>query len=46
MIGCLLVEILRCLGERARVAVDVYKGKGDALQCGSYRGIRLLLYAG
>jgi len=36
-----------CLPEdwKSSVVLPVYKGKGDPMQCGSYRGIKLLEYA-
>jgi len=30
-------------GWKSSVILPIYKGKGDPMECGSYRGIRLLL---
>jgi len=36
-----------CIPEdwKSSVVLPIYKGKGDPMECGSYRGIKLLEYA-
>ena len=36
-----------CISEdrKSSVVLPIYKGKGDPMECGSYRGIKLLQYA-
>ena len=37
----------RCIPEdwKSSVVLPIYKGKGDPMECGSYRGIKLLEHA-
>ena len=42
----LLVVIQKCLCSwKSSVVLPIYKGKGDPMECGSYRGIKLLEHA-
>ena len=34
-----------CIPEKSSMVLPIYKGKGDPMECGSYRGIKLLEHA-